>query len=306
MKLGFEPFEFSLIVCFKGGGGGGSSGAVSYPDYLEATHSDWLSKSGTDLISKSITDVVNESLDASPFVTATTYNPDADITAWENAIASYAVILAGLDETTDWETLYNKSNSVITPNINADVAAFADQLDDEINTKVLPRFRRGMQDINAVVSSAFVIGESVIEGFRNRDVAKHASSARLNALSLVAAGTEQMIGMMSRRIAFEESYAKFIVDSRKIKIVAKTEETERNIEYDEEDALWNLKLFQYGANLMAAPGGGTATNTPSKLSKTASTIGGAAAGAGTGAVIAGPYGAAVGAVLGAAYGYFAA
>lgn len=65
--------------------------------------------------------------------------------------------------------------------ITTDVGAFASNLDDEIESKILPRFRRGMQDINAVVSSAFPVGEAIIEAFRNRDVAKHDSSLRLAA-----------------------------------------------------------------------------------------------------------------------------
>ena len=65
--------------------------------------------------------------------------------------------------------------------IVADIDAFADQLDDEINIKVLPRFESGMLDINAVASSAYAIGRSTIEGFRNREVAKHASALRLAA-----------------------------------------------------------------------------------------------------------------------------
>lgn len=303
MKLGFD-FEFSPTVCFKGGGG--SSGAVSFPGYMMTVHNDWLDKTGTELIDKCITEVMNEALDNSPFATAATYDPDADIAVWEGAITAYAAILAGLSDTVDWTNLFTQADTTIDLLIDDDVAAFADQLDDEITTKVLPRFRRGMQDINAVVSSAFVIGASVIEGFRNRDVAKHASSARLHGMTLKLSGTEQMIGMMTRRIGWEEAYAKFVVDSRKIKIIAKTEETDKNIEYDEADALWNIKAFQYGANLLAAPGGGTAVNTPSSMSKTQSAIAGAAAGAAMGSQIYPGYGTAIGAVLGAAYGYYSA
>jgi hypothetical protein len=49
---------------------------------------------------------------------------------------------------------------------------FGDVINDQINSDVLPRFEAGMRDINAVMSSSFVIGRSVIEGMRDRDVAK--------------------------------------------------------------------------------------------------------------------------------------
>ena len=65
--------------------------------------------------------------------------------------------------------------------IAADVANFANDLDADILANVLPKFRRGMQDINAVVSSAFPIGEAIIYAYRDRDVAKHDSALRLDA-----------------------------------------------------------------------------------------------------------------------------
>jgi len=42
-----------------------------------------------------------------------------------------------------------------------------------------------MQDINAVVSSAFVLGEAVIEGFRDRELAKYTSGLRLDSKARV-------------------------------------------------------------------------------------------------------------------------
>lgn len=56
--------------------------------------------------------------------------------------------------------------------IEAATIAHAATLDDQILTEILPRFEAGMRDINAVQSSAFVIGRAIIEAFRNRDVAK--------------------------------------------------------------------------------------------------------------------------------------
>ncbi|MBU2249632.1 MAG: hypothetical protein KKD77_22990, partial [Gammaproteobacteria bacterium] len=152
-------------------GGGGSSGAVSHAAYLEAVHGDWLDASGTDLIEKSMTEVMDSALGSSPWIGLTAYDPAIPIAANAAAIAAFGVILAGLSDTTDWAALYTQAGTSLDgvgeAEIIADVDAFSDILDDEINTKVLPRFRRGMQDINAVVSSSFVIGESVIEGFRD-------------------------------------------------------------------------------------------------------------------------------------------
>lgn len=292
-------------------GGGGSSGAVSHSAYLETIHNNWLDNTGTDLLTLSITDVMESSIGNSPWTGLTAYDPDADILEYKNSIAAYAVILAGLSDTVDWSTLYTHADSIFNA-LGPAVTAYSDLLDDNINVKVLPKFRRGMQDINAVVSSAFVIGESNIWGFRDRDVAGYVASLEDKKLNAV----DQMIQMMARRIGWQESYVRTMIEANRIKIVAKKEQTDRDSELDEHDAKWDLEVFQYGGNLMAAIGGGTVVPNMAGKNKTASMLGGAltggvaagmlsgtAAGAAMG-IPAGPAGVIGGAVLGAAMGLF--
>ena len=320
-----ESYEYNGPMAeLKGGGGGGGSGAVSYPAYMTTIHNDWLDNTGADTITSSITDIMDSAQGNSPWAGETAYDPDADITAYETAIADFNTILAGLDDAIDWGTFYTQSETTIgnTTGISeaviiADVTAFADQLDDEINTKVLPRFRAGMRNINAVISSSFPIGQSIIESFRDREVAKHNSEIRLKAAEVNAnieladkklflGATDQMLGSQKQRIAWEESYMKTVIEGKRIKIVAKKEENDVNLKIGEDDALWDLEVFQHGANLLAAIGGGTAgTKKPSAMQ---SMIGGGLSGAAAGAMLgmagAGPVGllAGVGGVLGAASG----
>jgi len=306
-------------------GGGGSSGDVDYPDYMKNFQNDWLNNMDADTITSSVTDIANAALGNSPFALATAYSPAADITAYEAVITAFAAILAGISDTADWAALYTQSGtSIVTINgiteaiIVADVDAFADQLDDEINIKILPRFEAGMRSINAVTSSAFAIGRSNIEGFRNRDVAKHSSTLRINAafknvdieteeVRLRLEGSSQMLRLMMQRISWEDSYMKTVVEGKRIKIVANKEEMDENIRIDKEDALWDLEVFQYGANLLASISGGTGSvaNQPSTAQ---SVIGGALSGAAAGGMIAGasegviggPAGIVIGGLLGAA------
>lgn len=292
-------------------GGGGSSGAVSHSPYLESAHADWLNATGTDFIASSVTDVMNSAIGNSPWTGKLAYDPDADIADFEAAVAAFRLLLTGLSDTADWAALYAQADTTLAGPaeiaITADVAAYAAILDDNITTETLPRFRRGMQDINAVQSSAFVIGEAIIEAFRDRDVAKYLSTLRMGIGDKKLTATEQMMNMMARRIGWEDDYVKFIVESMRIKIVAKKEEMDQNATIDEADAKWDLEVFQFGANVMAASAGGTSTAAPKGVSKTASVIGGAMMGAAAGAMagasvgsVGGPYGAVIGAVLGAA------
>lgn len=271
------------------GGGGGGSGAVSHSAYLEIVHGEWLNHSGLDGIESSINTIMNSALGSSPWTGVTAYNPDADIAAYEAVIADLRVLLGGLDEAVDWAALYAQAeltlNGVAEAAIIADAAAFASILDADLNVKILPRFRRGMQDINAVVSSAFVLGEAVIEGFRDRELAKYTSGLRLDSKARVLTATEMMVQMAGRRITWNEDYVKTFIEAQRIKIVAKKEETDRNAAIDDADAKWDLSVFQHGANLLAAIGGGTAIPYSPGTNATASTIGGALAVVGAAAQI---------------------
>ena len=281
-------------------GGGGASGAVSHSAYLETIHADWLNDTGTDTIEKSITEVMDSALGSSPWVALTAYNPDADILAYEAELTLFQVLLAGLSDTVDWAALYAQAD-VTFGALGPAVTAYGNLLDDNINIKVLPQFRRGMQDINAVVSSAFVIGEANIWGFRDRDVAGYIATLEDKKM----AAMDQMTQMMARRIAWQESYTRMMIEANRIKIVAKKEQTDRDAEIDEQDAKWDLEVFQYGGNLMAAIGGGTALPNMAGKNKVASVLGGAMGGAAMGAMMASPGGPptmAIGAVLGAAMG----
>jgi len=327
-----------------GSSGGGSSGKVDYPTYMKEWHKDVLGSGA--LGGDDVTGVMAAALGASPWAGAVAFDPDTDITAWEAAITGFDAILAGIDPTVDWATLFVQAGASIAVAdvagvagitealITADSLAFSSNLDDEITAKVLPRYEGGMRDINAVVSSAFVIGEGIIEAFRTRDVAKHESALRLSAASenanidLKVAGmniqkdiavtgmeveaTSQMIRIFLQNIAWEESLTKMVVESRRIKIVAKSEETQQSLEYDVADALWDLEVFKYDGNMLAAIGSASVSEGMKGPTKTQSAVGGAMAGGAMGGAMAGasaggmtgPQGAAVGAIIGFAYGYY--
>ena len=422
-----ESYDYSGPISYcSGGGGGGSSGAVSWPAYLESFHGELLNNAGTVHMLSSITNAMNAAIGASPWVGAVSYDPTTDLDESKASLAAFAAIVAGIDEYTSWSDFYTQAitsigeptelaiddvvigdividdlslddrevddmadvDGITETDITTDVAAFADQLDDEINTKVLPRFRRGMQNINAVTSSSYVIGLAVIEGFRDRDVAKHSSALRLEAAKINAGieldvgrsnlgkevditklnmskdidlaklnmtkdievdktnvdkdiavsksnilkdievnnanfrsladykkmymeATSQMFQLMIQKVSWDQDYAKLTIESNRIKIVAIGEYYKREDTINESDALWDLEMFQYGANLLAGPSGGVKNTKGDKPDTAASMIGGGLGGAATGALIGskigqvGSYwGAAAGAVLGAAAGYF--
>lgn len=387
-----------------GSGGGGGAGAVDYPDYMEDMHNVWLAD---------IEQEINAVQGSSPWTAFTAYPVGSDITAYLGQVTALAALLAGIAELTDWHAMHSQAvlsigtytpivvadlvavadavvgdvaaiadiavvdaDGITDAAIIADVDAFADQLDDEIANKILPRFRRGMQDVNAVVSSSFALGEACIEGFRNRDVARHNSTLRVNAAmknadvgianmdkdvrvalgnlskdldiaksnqlkdvqietaimnkelevaksdqskdikvvdidtradaqfaSIHLDGTQQILQFTMQNYAWQVDYTKIFIESYRIKMVANKEESEVTREIEVKNDLWDLELFQYGANMMASIGGGSMTTSGNKPSATQSAIGGALSGAAAGAMMtpANPLlGGGIGAFLGAA------
>ena len=347
-------------------GGGGQSGKLDWPTYLKTVHNDWLDATDTDTIEKSVTEVMDSALGASPWSGEVGYDPATQITdAWA-AVCAYNTAVDALDNSSDWTSAIGNVRTEIDDNliepdfvsnalvqhasdmglmladietavdavlddttIEADVDAFSQNLDDQVDNNILTKFRAGMRDINAVQSSSFVLGEAIILGMKGRDVAKHESGLRLafsgqrnemiskavtdviNAgkLSLthrmsrneiIVNSADQVVKSLLAQVEFEKAVAHLSVEAKRIHIVAKKEELAETWSAAENDANWDLEVFQHGANVLAAIGGGTAS--PGTAQKQPSTIqsalGGAMSGAAMGATVGGPWGAVVGGAIG--------
>lgn len=315
-----------------GGSGGGAAGQIGYPTYVESVHADWLANCGVlgegsgrdNLSSYSITDRIDAALGNSPFSGETAYDGATRITTVETEVNAFETIVDALSETTGWAGVLAQAVTTLDANWTAptpaaeaeiamDVLAFEGIQDDRVETTVLPRFQRGMQDINAVMSSAFVIGEAIIEGMVDRDVAKYQGELRTKAFllkdQLVAesllkknigytVGAEQMVKYVSLKLGANEALTKITVQTQLAALESERAEAEAQLEIDEADATWDLSVFQYGANVMAAPGGGTMVPTKRGPSRTQAGIAGAASGAAMGTYVSPGMGTAIGAVAG--------
>jgi len=283
MKL-IDKLHTGLGIWFKGGGGGGGAGEVSYPDYMEDLFMDMAAgyAGGTgSLVTMDLIEAMNTATTgASPFGAVTAYDPDTELSEMTDSLDDFDALIAA--------TLVDAAVDDVVDEYSAD-------LGDRLVAEVLPRFRAGMRDINAVVSSAFALGQAVIEASQTRQVTGFSASAHLKVIDL--------------RLEFQKALTHYVVETNRIKIVAKKEEAETNLEIDEADASWDLEVFQHGANMLASIGGGVANPKKEKKNAMSSAIGGAMTGAAGGAMIGatygtagGPWGAAIGAVLGAAAG----
>ncbi len=293
---------FDQKLCKKGGGGGGSSGAVSHSAYLETIHSDWLDNTGVDTVTSSITDLINVGFGDNPYTIDVAYDPDTPIAAMQTELGDLNTLIDLLSAGTGLDALV--SNILDDTRIDDSVTEFSADLGARLTAEVLPRFQAGMRDINAVVSSAFVIGQAVLEDGNTRQVAKYSADLHMKAWG------DDALRLIALKIEGQKALTHYAAEINRLNIVAKKEETDVNAEIDVKDSLWDLELFQYGGNLLASISGGVMVPKQDSPSKTQSAIGGALTGAATGAMIGSAVpavgtaiGAGVGAVLGAAQAF---
>lgn len=329
-------------------GGGGSSGAVDYPAYMKTRHETWLSEIATDI-------TIAQS--ANPYSTAVAYDPDCVLAASNFVISQFYDLVVAIDPVVDWAANFDIAEAkfheqVITTITDyafssifdyahvADlISSFQSDLEARRDNDFKPAYKVGMQNVNAVMSSAFTIGDALITAQVARDVANFSADLNFkneekllqyeqvqaeentahnrnviarNQLEISQAvskgqfgvsGSQAISSLLSTQLQFGVAISNLTTDANRIKIVSKQEETDKNLKYDRQDAVWDLEMYQYGSNVMASIAG-TALKQESEVSTGASVLGGALTGAAVGAAI-GPVGALSGgavAGIGAAIG----
>lgn len=114
----------------------------------------------------------------------------------------------------------------------------------------------------------------------------------------------QALQNLMQKSTLEVDLTRFTLESNRLKIIAKTEQTQEQLLILEHERKWNLEVFQYGTAVLGGIGGGAFI--PGKKSKAVSALAGALSGAATGAsvgtAISPGYGTAIGAVVGAIAG----
>jgi hypothetical protein len=231
----------------------------------------------------------------SPYATAAAYDVDSAVSLMRTSVENFETAVNGLSTATDLSELVSRVLS--DEHMDADVVAYSDLLNEQLESVIYPQFEAGMRDINAVMSSAFAIGRANIAVSHTHEVAKHSSSLRLNAAGPLA------LQLIEMRLKYQQAVAHDTVEEFRIATVMKNEELERNVELAHLDSTWQLELFQYGGNLLAGISGGVGRS--KGPSRQQSAMGGAMAGAAAGAQIGSAwpgYGTAIGGVVGGAAG----
>jgi hypothetical protein len=249
---------------------------------------------------------------------------DASITAWNT--------------TTAWEAFIDAANTKLTAvmleptYIDAEADAISAILQDDLEHVSIARFEAGMRDINAVQSSAFVIGRAMLQATKDKQVAKITADLWLEALKLKNLGvlefgkdglqvnlgvikargelTTQLMHFYTQGVEFKRSITVAVVEALRMSIVAKKEQSDKQLDIDKDAIMWYWTLLAEVDRWIASGHGGVAGSVPQSSNKIQSAIGGGMSGAAAGAMIggaigggeagstAGPWGAAIGAAVG--------
>ena len=294
----------------SGGSSGGGDTTVRYAPYLETAHSRFLDHDGSDEPVSSFVDVFNTAIDASPYGNYESLDVDEgffgirtddpsltyEIKNFPPLWDMFGKFMAGLDVHDLWGKVYE--DVVHGPEIENAVAAQAQTIQDTIDSTIMPRFVGGMRDINAVQSTAFIIGKAMIAETAVREVNKFSAEIRLRAIDTSAK-------IWSRHLDWSQSVITVYSEIFKLYYTARLDVDRTNLEMESKHLLWNVNLFDYARAMIGAMSGAAAATGANEPSKAQSALGGALSGAAAGYMITkSPIGAVIGGVLGLATSFF--
>jgi len=286
-------------------GGGGSSdgeGTIRYAPYLEERHQDLL-----DSVFGAMGNATTSGLGGvNPYGSYDALDLDAgffgvltdgsgghyELQSFPSLFDMFGKFLGGFDICALWGDMYEEV--VRGPEISAAVAAHSAVLQDDIDTTVMPKFLAGMRNINAIQSSAFVVGKGLISASHVRSVNEFQSKIRLNAIQLTST-------LWSRHLDWNNEVIKVYGEIFKLYHATRLDVNRMDMEFEVKDKLWDLGVWDHGRAAIGAMAGAPAAKMGEDSGSGAGGIaGGAMSGAAMGASVGGPWGALIGGVVGAA------
>ena len=291
------------------GGGGGSSGKVDYPDYMKEKHS---------ALYDNMRQKADQAIADNPYAGMYGWDPSCMIQHMQATVDYYDHIIQEFEPLDLWKQLMGTVPEIVFDLLDMEpLQEYIDQqkirLRHGVEDDVLPKYRRGMQDIGAVMTSAFKIGEALLW---TREIEEEASLEKEFKGKLALAAYEysfksagDIITLTMQKIAYNKEVVHYNMESLRLGYVAMKEFTDSNNVYAVEKAKWSLEMSKYMMDCLgsiASSAGTSYTTSSGGASRAASAIGGALSGAGMGAMATGgnPIGAAVGGAVGLVAGLF--
>lgn len=322
-------------------GGGGSSGsagggasAYQVPDYIKQAHKAIMG--GPDEVypiavrsQEGAVWAAAQAQRANPYEGKSAYDPESYLLSSQARFDDYLAYLISLDpdniwhdyrdkvrlelgiEDLDWSTVTDivvgKADSVTLSEelIRERVDAFDEHM-TAVKTNTRTRYNGLMADIGAVMSSAFTLGNAMLEQEHTRQVSSFEAELRMQnwvqrieyikqsvkdyilvkftGIDYLGKGMAEYMSLLDMRLRYEHNATQLQGDLNRIAIVANKEETDRNLEIEDHEGRWKMECWQYAANVISAHGAATAVyKGKSSSNEGGSNLGGALSGALSGA-----------------------
>jgi hypothetical protein len=285
-------------------GGGSSTSTVRFAPYIETHHENFLTEIQTR---------VDSVIDSSPFTGYTDIDFETAffgvgyvLSDFPSLYDMFGKFMAGLDIEVLWNQLF--VDTTTGPEVDALVAAQALVLSDDLENTAYPRYITGMRDLNAVMSSTFVIGKAKMEIKRQQELSRFTADLKYK---LIQTANDRWTTHLNWNKNVVTNYAEII----KFYLMSAIDVGNHNYEMATKDLLWPFTVLEYQRAALGALTGAHDTNTDvAGASKGAKVLGGALSGAAAGGMIGGAMagattgstlgvpGAIIGGILGAAYG----
>ena len=272
-----------------GGGGGDQTNTIRYAPYIESAHQRFLNDTYAYRNSVISNNPYNHFFEVP--VDAGFFGTGYVLASFPALFDLYGKFVAGLDIDALWDQMM--SSTVNSPQANALVSAESALLDDELDSAILPKYMTGMRDLNAVMSSSFVVGKALLYDTKQKVVGKFSAELKWKLVGIAQDRWKVHLAWNQEAVT---SYARLF----DLYFNSKNNIGRLNFEGLAKKALWPLDVMDYErANLGTLTG---ATKTTRKASsggsRATSVAGGVVGGAALGATVGGVPGAIVGGVLG--------
>ena len=253
-------------------GGGDAEITTRYADYVEDKHQAFLNE---------IVTRRNAAIDNSPYTGVTTIASDDGFFGVGYTLASfpslydmYGKFMAGLDI----DVLISQGvQAVMTgPYTNDLVSAEAQLLEDDLQQNALPTFETGMRDLNAVMSSSFVMGRALLESDRQKMVTKFSAELKYRLIPVA-------VDWWKTHLDWNKAVVMTYAEIMKLYFSAKMDIDNQNTEMLAKNRLWPFTVLDYEGVAIATLQGATKQTTATAGSSGAEraisgALGGAAAG----------------------------
>jgi len=208
-----------------------SSKAITrYAPYVEAHHGDFLNTTVANRVIDDAPDYETIEVDAAFFGTGYV------LSSFPSLYDMFGKFMAGLDIGIVWKSVFE--NKLKSSEINADVEAEIKLADEKMVKGAIADFKVSMRNINAVITSSFIIGKAKLEDKRIKTISEIRLNAKVKFLPEI--GQEY-----SARLNWQRgTVIKYAIILKKY-FIWKTVTDERNYRFKSKTALWPFTSLKF-------------------------------------------------------------